>query len=105
MIAKNTSIITENVKIEGKLSFPVSVKVDGEVTGDIKSKGTLIIDRELKVEANAETKDAIVSGNFKGKMYVLGQIEIKSTGKFIGDLIQDKPLLVIEKAGIHTEMN
>lgn len=33
-------------------------------------------------------------------MHVSGQIEIKSTGKFIGDLIQDKALLVIEKGGL-----
>ena len=100
MAAENITIISEGAKIDGKLYFPGSVKIVGEVTGDIKSEGTLTIGREEKVESNVETKDAIISGNFKGKMHVSGQIEIKSTGKFIGDLIQDKALLVIEKGGL-----
>ena len=100
MTAENITIISEGAKIEGKLSFPGSVKIDGEVTGDIKSGGTLTIGRDAKVDSNVQTKDAVISGNFKGKMHVSGQIEIKSTGKFIGDLIQDKSLLVIEKGGL-----
>ncbi len=100
MTAENITIISEGAKIEGKLSFPGSVKIDGEVTGDIKSGGTLTIGRDAKVDSNVQTKDAVISGNFKGKMHVSGLIEIKSTGKFIGDLIQDKSLLVIEKGGL-----
>ena len=100
MAAENITIISEGAKIDGKLYFPGSVEIFGEVAGDIKSEGTLTISKEAKVESNAETKDAIISGNFKGKMHVSGQIEIKSTGKFIGDLIQDKSLLVIEKGGL-----
>lgn len=100
MTAENITIISEGAKIEGKLSFPGSVKIDGEVTSDIKSGGTLTIGRDAKVDSNVQTKDAVISGNFKGKMHVSGLIEIKSTGKFIGDLIQDKSLLVIEKGGL-----
>ena len=77
MAAENITIISEGAKIDGKLYFPGSVKIVGEVTGDIKSEGTLTIGREEKVESNVETKDAIISGNFKGKMHVSGQIEIK----------------------------
>ena len=105
MIGENISKISEGVKIKGKLYFPGSVEIAGEVIGDIKCAGTLTVNREAKVESNVETKDAVISGNFKGKMHISGQIEIKSTGKFIGDLIHEDSLLVIEKAGIYTEMN
>ena len=33
-------------------------------------------------------------------MHVSGQIEITSTGRFIGNLIQDNALLAIEKGGL-----
>jgi cytoskeletal protein CcmA (bactofilin family) len=100
MVAENISLISEGVKIEGKLNFPGSVKIDGEVIGDIKVEGTITIGKNAKVESNIQTKDAIISGYFKGEMHVSGQLEITSTGKFIGDLIQDKELLIIEKGGL-----
>ncbi len=100
MAAENISQISECVKIEGTLNFPCSVKIDGEVSGDIKVGGCLTIGKNAKVEANIQTKDVIIPGYFKGEMHVSGQIEITSTGKFIGDLIQDNELLIIEKGGL-----
>jgi cytoskeletal protein CcmA (bactofilin family) len=100
MVGENITIISEGVKIEGKLNFPGSVKIDGEVIGDIKVEGTMTIGKNAKVESNIQTKDAVILGYFKGEMHVSGQIEITSTGKFIGDLIQDKELLIIEKGGL-----
>ena len=100
MVGENITIISEGVKIEGKLNFPGSVQIDGEVIGDIKAGGTLTIGKNAKVESNIQTKDAIISGYFKGEMHVSGQIEITSTGKFIGNLIQDNALLTIEKGGL-----
>jgi len=100
MAAENITIISEGVKIEGKLNFPGLVKINGEVIGDIKVGGTLTIGRNSKVESNVYTKDTVISGYFKGEMHVSGQIEITSTGRFIGNLIQDNALLVIEKGGL-----
>ncbi len=100
MAAENITIISEGVKIEGKLNFPSSVKINGTVTGDIKSDGTLTIGRNAKVESNVQTKDAVISGYFKGEMHASGLVEITSTGRFIGNLIQDNALLVIKKGGL-----
>ena len=100
MAFKNITIITEGVKIEGKLNFPGSVQIDGEVVGDIKSEGTLTIGKNAKVESNIKTRDATIAGYFKGDIQASGQVEITSTGRFIGDLIQDKTLITIEKGGL-----
>ena len=100
MAFKNINLIAEGVKIEGNLNFPGSVQIDGEVVGDIKSGGTLKISRNAKVESNIKTKDAIIAGYFRGDIQASGQVEITSTGSFIGNLIQDKTLLTIEKGGL-----
>ena len=100
MVGENITIISEGVKIEGKLNFPGSVQIDGEVVGDIKSGGTLTIGKNAKVESNIKTKDAIIAGYFKGDIQASGQVEITSTGRFIGDLIQDKTQISIEKGGL-----
>jgi cytoskeletal protein CcmA (bactofilin family) len=100
MAVESISKISEYVKINGTLDFPGSVEINGEVVGDIRVGGCLIIGKNAKVESNIYTKDVIISGYFEGKMQVSGQIEIKTSGKFIGDLIQDKELLIIEKGGL-----
>ena len=97
---KNVDIIAEGVKIEGTLNFPGSVQIDGEVVGDIKSGGTLTISENAKVQSNIKTTDAVIAGYFKGDIQASGQVEITSTGRFIGDLIQGKTLLTIEKGGV-----
>jgi cytoskeletal protein CcmA (bactofilin family) len=100
MANKNITIISEGVKIEGKLNFPGPVEINGEVIGDIKVGKSLTIGRTSKIEADIYTTDAVVSGYFKGEMHVSGQIKIASTGRFIGNLIQDNALLAIEKGGL-----
>jgi cytoskeletal protein CcmA (bactofilin family) len=105
MDLKNVDIIAEGVKIEGTLNFPGSVQIDGEVSGEIKSGGTLTISENAKVQSNIRTTDAIIAGYFKGDIQASGQVKIKSTGRFIGDLIQDKTLLTIEKGGVFKGKN
>ena len=100
MIAENISLISGGVKIQGKLIFLGSVKVDGEVTGDINCEGAITIGRNAKVESKIQTKDALILGHYEGEMHASGQVEITSTGRFIGDLIQDKTLITIEKGGL-----
>jgi len=46
------------------------------------------------------TKDAIIAGSFKGEMTASGEVEISSTGKFIGNLTQKDALLTISKGGL-----
>jgi cytoskeletal protein CcmA (bactofilin family) len=94
------TIITDGVKIDGTISFKGSAKIDGKITGDITSDETITIGRNANVIANINTKNAIISGSFEGILNASGQVDITSTGKFIGDLIQPDSLLSIEKGGV-----
>jgi cytoskeletal protein CcmA (bactofilin family) len=99
-IGQEITIISDDVKIDGKLRFSRSAKIDGEVSGDIKSDETLTIGRNAKVKASIKTNNAVISGYFEGKMHASGQVEIKSTGRFIGDLIQTSSNLILERGGV-----
>ena len=97
---KTITIIAEGVKIEGKLHSPGSTRIDGTVVGEIISEKELIIGKEGEVEANAKTMNAVIAGKFKGEMTASGEVEITSTGKFIGNLTQKDALLTISKGGL-----
>jgi len=98
--SKTLTIIAEGVRIEGKIYSKGSTRIDGEVTGEIVSENELIIGREGKVEATINTSNATIAGNFKGEMIVSGEIEITSTGRFIGNLTQKDALLTVAKGGL-----
>jgi cytoskeletal protein CcmA (bactofilin family) len=100
MASDNITVITDGVKIDGNLSFKGSAKIDGEVTGEIQSDETITIGRNAKVKANIKTKNAVISGSFEGVMSASGQVDITSTGRFIGDLVQANSLISIEKGGL-----
>ena len=98
--SNSLSIISEGVKIEGKIHFLDSVKINGTVIGDIISENILTIGKEGKVESKIKARDAVISGRFEGEMFASGLVEIKSTGRFIGNLTQDNAMLSIEKGGL-----
>ena len=97
---KGVTVIADGVKIEGKFYSPGTTRIEGNVTGDIESGGRLTIGKDGKVESNIKTKDAVIAGVFKGEMLASGEVEITSTGKFEGNLIQNDPRLMISKGGV-----
>jgi cytoskeletal protein CcmA (bactofilin family) len=94
------TIITDGVKIDGTIIFKGSAKIDGEITGDLTSDETITIGRNATVRAKINTKNAVISGTFEGIINASGLVDITSTGKFTGDLIQPNSLLSIEKGGV-----
>jgi cytoskeletal protein CcmA (bactofilin family) len=100
MAFDKATTISEGSKIEGKLFFPNGVNINGEVRGEIESQGTIIIGVNARVEAQVTTKAATVSGYFKGSMTAENLVEIKPSGKFYGELVQENYLLTVEKGGL-----
>ncbi len=97
---KTITIIAEGVKIEGKFYSPGSTRIDGVLIGEVVSDKEIIIGKEGRVEANIKTYRAVIAGSFHGEMIASGEVEITSTGKFIGNIIQKDALLSIERGGL-----
>jgi len=98
--SKTLTVIAEGVIIEGKLYSRGSTRIDGRVTGEIVSEKELTIGKEGKVDATVKTANAIVAGNFKGDMISSGGVEITSTGKFTGKIIQKDAMLTVSNSGL-----
>jgi len=98
--SKTLTVIAEGVTVEGKINSPGSTRIDGTVKGELISDKEIIIGKEGRVNANVQTKDAVIAGTFNGEMNASGEVEISSSGKFIGNLIQKDALLTISKGGL-----
>jgi cytoskeletal protein CcmA (bactofilin family) len=98
--SKTLTVIAEGVTVDGKINSPGATRIDGTVKGELISDKEVVIGKEGKINANVQTRNAMIAGSFKGEMNATGEVEISSTGKFVGNLIQKEALLTIAKGGL-----
>lgn len=80
------TIVGATVKIEGDLVSEGDIKVDGLVTGKIKTSKNLFVGPMAKIEANIEAQNAVLAGLIKGDIKVKDSLFIEATGKVEGNL-------------------
>lgn len=92
------SVINGEVEVEGGL------RVDGRIKGDVKASDTVIVGAEGVIEANIDTKVAIVGGNVSGIITALEKLELQSKSVVVGEIIT-KNLVVEQGAVFHGKCN
>ena len=86
-IGQVTTIVAENCIIDGSVSAPDSIRVDGEVKGDVKVNGSLILGAKGKIDGNVTADNVFLAGSIQGNVDAAkGRVEISDTGRLIGDL-------------------
>jgi len=83
---------------QGKLHFQGSVRIDGTFKGEVESKGTLVIGKEAKVEAQVNVGQMIVSGHIQGEISATEKVVLHRTANLVGHL--KTPVLVIEEGAV-----
>lgn len=84
-------------RFEGKLFFEGTVRIDGYFSGEILTKGKLIVGEKAEVKATIEADELEVAGIIDGNIISSGRVLLRSTARVLGDL-QTKKLLVEEGA-------
>jgi len=82
----------------GKLNFQGSVRVDGNFTGEVESKGTLVIGKDAQVEGDIKVGQMIVSGHVEGDIVASEKVVLHKTANLVGSL--KTPVLVIEEGAV-----
>jgi len=80
------TIVGATVKIEGDLASEGDIKVDGLVTGKIKTSKNLYVGSMAKIEADVEAASAVLAGIVKGEIKVKESLLIQETGKVDGNI-------------------
>jgi len=91
------TVVGEQAKMEGKFEITDSIQIECEVGGELNVGGKLVIGEKGVVNANVQTVDAIIMGQYDGNMVATGNVEITSTGRVSGNIQTDS--LVISKGG------
>lgn len=85
---------------KGDISVEGGILIDGNVEGNIKARGTLIVGKEGYIIGDVWSDELIVSGKIEGKVFVKNRIEVQSSGKIEGE-IHCKVLVVDEGGFVH----
>jgi len=94
---KILTIIGNGDRIEGKIKVSNSVRIDGDVLGEIHSAGLVIVGKDAKVDGNIFSAEATIAGKVEGGIEASGTVELESKCFFKGDL-KAKNLVVHEGA-------
>lgn len=95
--AKISSIIGEDMVIEGNITARDAIRIEGTLKGDVSSEGALVISSTGKVVGNVKGSNVMVAGMIEGDLYSGGRTEVAATGRIIGN-ISTKSLIVDENA-------
>jgi len=80
------TIVGHSVRIEGDLVSEGDIKVDGIVSGKIKTAKSLFVGPTAKIEADVEAGTVTVAGVVHGNLKVKGVLVALQTGKIIGNI-------------------
>jgi cytoskeletal protein CcmA (bactofilin family) len=93
--APNDLVLGRGVRLEGKLTFAGTVRIDASFVGSIVTNDVLVVGEAARIDANISCGMVVVHGEVNGNIQAKTAVEIRGTAKVRGDL--ETPSLVIEK--------
>jgi cytoskeletal protein CcmA (bactofilin family) len=98
----NTTInlISAGTEIIGDVKSGGDIRIDGTLTGNLNTKGKVVIGPTGKVKGEVICKNSEVAGLIEGKIIVGQLLNLKASSKILGDIATSK--LSIEPGAMFT---
>ena len=100
--SRQTSILAQGCRFEGKVTANGTFRIEGEFKGDIGTPENLVIGKSGIVHGSVKVKNAIIGGQLFGDITAENKIELQSGSHVEGD-IKTKRLVIDE--GVFFEGN
>jgi cytoskeletal protein CcmA (bactofilin family) len=94
------TIVGVGARLEGIVVSAGSLRIDGQVKGQINADGDVALSPQSQVEADVRAQNVSVAGRFKGNVVVKGKAHLARGGRVDGN-ITSKALVVEEGAIFH----
>ncbi|MDP9295250.1 MAG: polymer-forming cytoskeletal protein [Actinomycetota bacterium] len=92
------TVVGAGAKLEGTIVSAGSLRVDGQVKGNIQADGDVMLSPQSSVEADIRAENLSVAGRFHGSIVVKGRAELARGGRIDGNITAKS--LVIQEGGI-----
>src|SRR6056297_347078 len=94
------NIVGVGTEITGDIKTNGDIRIDGFLSGNIKTDGKLVVGETGKIKGEIQCKDSDVLGMIEGKIAVKQLLSLKSSARIYGDIITKK--LSIEPGSVFT---
>lgn len=90
------TIFSESCTINGTVTEKNSLRIDGNIIGNVESEGMVTIGKSGKVQGNITAQVVHLSGTVEGNIQTHSSLRITSSGKLVGD-VQTETFIIDEK--------
>ena len=97
-MTNSSNTIGKGTYLEGNVETYGNIRIEGKVTGNIKSKSKVALGPQSHVEGNILAQNADIEGEVKGKIEVSELLVLKATAIINGDIITGK--MVVEPGAV-----
>ncbi|GAA4838304.1 hypothetical protein GCM10023310_15070 [Paenibacillus vulneris] len=92
------TLIGEGTLFEGRIKSEASIRIEGQITGDVDCAGDVTIGEHGVVKSNVIARNVILAGTVNGNVLCKGKLTIRATGKLFGNTTAQS--LIIDEGGI-----
>jgi cytoskeletal protein CcmA (bactofilin family) len=92
------TVVGATAKLEGNVVSAGSLRIDGNVKGQINADGDVTLSPQSQVEADIRAQNVSVAGRFKGSIVVKGKAHLARGGRIDGNITSKT--LVVEEGGV-----
>jgi cytoskeletal protein CcmA (bactofilin family) len=92
------TLIGEGSVFEGRIRSEASIRIEGQITGDIECTGDVTVGEKGIVKSNISARDVIIAGSVHGNVVTKGKLTITSTGALHGNT--SAVAFIIDEGGI-----
>ncbi len=86
----SVNLIGSGTTIKGEVKSSGDIRIDGTLTGQVYSKGKIIVGNTGVVEGEIYCQNADFSGNIKAKVEVSELLSLKGTSRLQGEIVTNK---------------
>lgn len=94
------NLISQGTTIKGDIETSGDLRIDGNIVGNIITKGKLVVGESASIEGTIECENADISGNITAKVKINNLVRLSETSNFSGDIITKK--ISIEPGAVFT---
>ncbi|BFT75447.1 MULTISPECIES: polymer-forming cytoskeletal protein [Paenibacillus] len=92
------TLIGASTICEGKIMSEASLRIEGQLHGDIECAGDITIGENAVVQSNIQARDVIIAGKVKGNIHTKGKLLVTSSGVLVGNI--DVRSFIVQEGGI-----
>jgi len=91
------SIIASGTVVAGDVRTDGTVKIEGEVLGNVQAGQQVLLARGSRVKGDVQTREAVIGGLVEGAIRATERVEIQATAVVQGDIATQR--IVIAEGG------